>query len=307
MKSMKISAFLAVYVIWGSTYLAIRYAIESLPPWTLSSLRFFLAGGLMFLIARVRGESLLDVRQLRVAAISGAMLVFANGIVGVAEKWMPSGVVAVVIGLMPIWIMLMGWALFREARPTFGKIAGALIGLAGIALIAKSQSSPLTAEGYAAYGLLILLISSWTWAGGTLIQRKALQVKSAFLFSSVQMLSGAVFVGIVSLIFEKPWAHDWAAVSASSWAALAYLVVFGSVVAFTAYAWLSRNVTPSLLSTYALVNPIIAVYLGWLFLSEPLTLDLAFATVLVLIGLAFLMAPSLLPTFGIGQKKDRAD
>lgn len=285
----------AVYLIWGSTYLAIKIVIASIPPWTASSLRYFLAGLIMLVIARVRRDASLSRQEVRVAAASGALLVVANGLVGVVEQWIATGMVAVIIGAMPIWMMLLGWFAFAQPRPTVQKMAGALIGLGGIALIAGGNFS--AANPHAGLGNFLILISSWAWAVGTLIQRRVAGLKSLWLFSSYQMLSGAAVTLLLSLLLENPWGIAWRAVGVDSWLALGYLVIFGSLVAFTAYGWLSRNVESHIVSTYALVNPVVAVALGFAVFQEPLNTQFVVATVLVAIGLAvFLGKPIRLRT-----------
>lgn len=289
-KKTAISAFLTIYFIWGSTYLAIRYAIETLPPWFLSSSRFFLAAAIMALLAWYKKEGPLSKEEKQVAAFSGLFLIAANAIVGVVEQWIASGIVAVVIGAMPIWIMLIGWSLFGQRRPTVGKIAGALLGLAGIGIIASAgnHDGPI-ASASANIGYPILFFSSCLWAVGTLMQRKVKNLKSVLTFSSVQMFSGAILAGVASLLLEQPWAIHWAEVKTTSVAAYFYLVIFGSVISFSAYSWLSRNVEPHLVSTYALVNPLIAVALGWLCFAEPITLSFLAAIGLVLSGITLLI------------------
>ncbi|MET0279722.1 MAG: EamA family transporter [Steroidobacteraceae bacterium] len=274
----------AVYLIWGSTYLAIKLVIASIPPWSASSLRYLLAGVVMLAIAKAQRDAPLNRLEIRVAAASGALLVVANGLVGVVEQWIATGMVAVIIGAMPIWMMLLGWFAFAQPRPTLQKVAGALIGLGGIALIAGGNFGG--GNPHAALGNVLILLSSWSWAVGTLIQRRVAGLKSLWLFSSYQMLSGAAVTLLLALLLERPWAIAWRSVSADSWLALGYLVVFGSLVAFTAYGWLSRNVASHIVSTYALVNPIVAVALGFAVFQEPLNMQFVVATVLVAIGLA---------------------
>lgn len=274
--------FLAVYIVWGSTYLAIRYAIDSLPPWTLAGLRFLSAALLMSLISRWKKEAPLSRQERTIALVSGAFLITANGIVCVSEKWVSTGIVSVIVGAMPIWIMLMGWTFFGQARPTPQKLIGAFIGLSGIVLIAGGGFESNS-------GIWIVLSSSLFWAVGSLLQRKAPNVKSGFRFSMTQMLTGGALATLISIVTEKPWSFSWTSVTPGSWIALVYLIFFGSIIGFTAYAWLGRNVEPHLVSTYALVNPVIAVALGWVLLSEPVTPVFFGATVLVLLGLSLLM------------------
>lgn len=282
-------AFFAVYVVWGSTYLAIRYGIETIPAWTLTTSRFLVAAAIMALLSLVRREAPLSPQERNVAWISGILMVAANGIVCVVEYWVASGIVAVVIGAMPIWMMLLGWASFGQGRPTFLRMLGAVIGLFGVGLIAFGTAAPIHFEGAARFGILFLIISGLLWAGGTLLQRRVVGLKSIFRFSAIQMFGGALVAGVVSLVFENSWITTFSNASANSLWALAYLTVFGSVIAFTAYAWLSRNVEPHLVSTYALVNPVIAVCLGWLFFQEAVTTEFILASALVLVGLYLLM------------------
>lgn len=285
-----IFAFAAVYIIWGSTYVAIRTAIETMPPWGLSAARYAMAGVVMLVLARFRREPKLARDEFRIAAASGPLLVAANGFVCVAEQWVPSGVAAVVIGAMPIWTMLIGWAAFRHAPPSLRKMCGALIGLVGIMIIASGDLSPVHAgSGSSSFGVLYLVGSSWLWTSGTLIQRRVPNVKSAFAFSGWQMVVGSLLAGSFSLVFEKPWTISISDLSGASIAAFVYLVVFGSIVGFTAYSWLSRNVEPHLVSTYALVNPLIAVALGAAIYREAIGLDFLLAAGFVGVGLTLLM------------------
>lgn len=235
-------------------------------------------------------ESKLSKLEVRTAAISGIFLVLANGIVCVIERWVPSGIAAVVIGAMPIWIMLVGWIGFDTGRPGLRKIAGACIGLCGIALIAAGDTHTNTVGAFGKWAPLVLCVSSVLWAVGTLFQRRAKNVRSGILFLCTQMASGAAAAMLMSFIFEAPPTFDWTSVSEKSWLALGYLIIFGSLIGFTAYSWLSRNVEPHLVSTYALVNPVIAVALGWFLANEPLTVTFFSATLLVLLGLTILMS-----------------
>jgi drug/metabolite transporter (DMT)-like permease len=283
-----ILCFFAVYVIWGSTYLAIKYAIETLPAFGMSSARYMLAGILLYLFSLYKKEQALSADEKKISILSGILLIFANGLVCVVEYWVPSGIVAVIIGAMPIWMMLIGWLVFKHHRPSLVKVLGSLIGLAGVALITFGGAVPVV-TGIGQFGPVFLIISSLLWVGGTLIQKKAKHLTSIFRFSSIQMIAGASFSAIVSLSFEKPWEYLDKPQTASAIIAFFYLVIFGSLIAFTAYSWLSRNVEPHLISTYALVNPIIAILLGSWFFKEPLSPDFLSASVLVIFGLSLLM------------------
>ena len=242
----------------------------------------------MFGLSRVRRETPLDRRERNIAIASGLFVILANGIVGVAELWVPSGLAAVVLGGMPIWTMLFGWSFFSMARPTPQRFIGALIGLSGIAIIAMSDFKPI-GNGSAGFGIAILFCSSFLWVFGSLMQRSVQGVKSALLFSGYQLVSGGLLVSLISLSFERPWLISPSSVSLRSVVALSYLIAFGSVIAFTAYSWLSRNAEPHLSSTYALVNPLIAVLLGWVIFAEPVTMRFLVATSLVIVGLSLML------------------
>jgi drug/metabolite transporter (DMT)-like permease len=283
-----LGSFAAVYFIWGSTYLAIRYAIQTIPQWGMAASRFLVAGSVMLLLARLRKESPLIAREKKFAALTGVALMSANAVVCYLERWVPSGIAAVVVGAMPIWVLITGKLFFKTENYGLRKWLGALIGLLGIIFIAEGQVDS-RLNGFEKYAVFFLLISSWLWAIGTHLQKKAGVIKSSFRYTAWQMLAGAVLVSIVSLIFGEFATFKLNEVSLHSFEAWLYLVIFGSIIAFTAYSWLGRNVEPPLLSTYALVNPVIAVLLGWWIAGESVTLKFFGATALVLLGLSLLL------------------
>lgn len=283
----KILAFFAIYVIWGSTYLAIRYGVETIPPLLLSTTRFLVAGLVMGLTASLLREKKLQSRELKLGMFTGVLLIGANALVCVVEKDLPSGLVAVFVGTMPMWILLISWLFFNGARPTAMKLSGALIACLGIAIIAWDSSS-LNLATASWVGFTLLTISCLLWTIGTLVQR-TIPIQSPLKFSAVQMLAGSAAALVPSLAIEQPWHHDWGTVSPTSLWALAYLIVFGSLIAFTAYSWLTRNVQPHIVSTYAVVNPVIAVLLGSVFYQEPMTPGFLMATLVIVFGLVLLM------------------
>lgn len=242
----------------------------------------------MWLISKWRNEGGLNPQEKRVSLYSGLLLITANGGVCMAEQYVSSGVAAVVAGSIPIWIMLFGWLWYSQAKPTPKKILGACVGLAGIAIIASDNIS-IERGGIGMIAPLFVLVSSWLWSFGTLVQVKLTKIKSPFLFSAMQMMYGSLAAAVITCAFEQPWAIAWSRVSFESLAAVAYLVLFGSIIAFTAYSWLTRNVEPHLVSTYALVNPLIAVILGSAFYKEPLDTPFLIGAVLVVIGLALIV------------------
>lgn len=275
--------FACVYLVWGSTYLAIKYAIDGVPPFLMAGLRFVLASVILFALGRWRGEVSLNKSDLKIAGFSGTLLVIANAMVCFAETTISSGLTAVMIGTMPIWIMLFNWKFFGGGKPQPRQIAGILVALAGILLLTRSQIK-LTGESnllsWAALGFSFIC-----WTTGTLSQRKSTARSSLFTFSGLQLGIGGLALTIVALMFEDRGAFEWTAMKPSALWAIAYLVLFGSVAAFTSYLWLNQNVSPTAVSTYALVNPVVAVWLGWLVMGEIVTPMTFLFSAIVIAGL----------------------
>jgi drug/metabolite transporter (DMT)-like permease len=261
-------AFAAVYLIWGSTYLAIRYAIETLPPLLMAGGRFMTAGAILYALARRAGAPPPERRHILPALlIGGLMLLVGNGGVVLAERTVPSGLAALVIGSVPMWMEVLDRVRRGAGWPTGPRAIALIIGFAAVALLVGP--SALAGGDWLGMGLLVLAALSWTV--GSLYSRSAPRPASALMSVSLQMLAG----GGLQLLCGTALG-EWAQlhpekVSVASAVALAYLVVFGSLIGFTAYAWLLQVVPPTLAATYAYVNPIVAVLLGWLVAGEPLT------------------------------------
>ena len=268
-----------VYIVWGSTYLAIAYVVETLPPFLAAGARFLVAGLLLgaFVIAqdrwrRGRGapSSVRRPRwvEWRTALIVGSLLLLGgNGMVMVAEQTIPSGIAAVMIATTPIWMSLFDAAVTRR-RPSVLAVGGLLVGMAGVVILLLPE------EGIAALdpvGIGLLLIAELTWAAGSVYARHGPMPAHQLSGTSMQQLAGGASLLLAAFIAGEPWRLDLAGVSVESWLGLAYLVVFGSLVAFTAYLWLLKNVAVTTVATYAYVNPIVAVALGMLFRGEELT------------------------------------
>jgi drug/metabolite transporter (DMT)-like permease len=256
------AAFAAIYLIWGSTYLAIRFAIETLPPFLMAGARFLVAGAILYPIARSRARAEpLGWRHWRAAAlIGGLMLVGGNGLVCWAEQYVASGIAALLIATVPLWMVLLDWLVYRGARPTPWVVAGLITGLAGVYLLIGR--STIGGEPVHLAGGLALLVACLFWSLGSLQSRRTALPKSAFLSTAMQMLAGgAIFMVIGTAIGEWPRVA-WQSISLKSTLALGYLIVFGALVALSAYVWLLGNVTAARVSTYAYVNPVIAVFLG---------------------------------------------
>ncbi len=279
--------FASIYFIWGSTYLAIKYGLVAFPPLLLAGLRFVLASGLLFGIARLRGEPAMTRADLKLAGLSGTLLVIGNAGVCVAEGSLPSGLVAVVIGSMPAWITFLNARFFGGPRPRPRQIAGIALALVGIVLLTRAQPGEGGRFDPLAWGALAISIVSWAF--GTLFQRRASGASGLFSFSGAQMGIGGVAVLVAWLATGEVASFRFAAVDATSVLSLFYLAIFGTVVAFTSYLWLNRHVDATLVSTYALVNPVVAIWLGWFVASENVSPSTFTFSLFVLAGIALVM------------------
>ncbi|MBC3541114.1 EamA family transporter [Rufibacter sediminis] len=276
---LKIAAFAAIYIIWGSTYLAIAFVIETLPPFLMAGGRFLLAGALMFGWARLRGAQAPSLLHWKNTAIIGGMLILlGNGAVVWAEQRVASGVAALLVTTEPLWVVVLQWLGKTRQAPSRGVILGLLIGAVGMLVLV----SPWELEGTVdLLGSIIVFLAAGAWAWGSLFSSRASLPSSAVLTTGMQMLCGGAMLLCVGTVSGEWQTTNWAAISQRSWLALGYLVVFGSLIAFTAYSWLTRVAPPSQVSTYAYVNPVIAVFLGWAFAQEVVTGQTIMATVLL--------------------------
>src|SRR5262249_19373523 len=289
-----VAAFLAVYIIWGSTYLAIRFAVETIPPFLMAGVRFFIAGALLYILARLRGADRPKAIHLRsAAAVGGLLLVSGKGAVSWAEQSVPSSLAALLISTVPLWMTIIEWLRPGGVRPSLPVVCGLLLGFAGVALLFGPGTLVGSAAGAGAslIGAGVILLGSWSWARGAPCSRPApvpaerpvsTCSASAALSNGMEMLAGGALLLILGLVTGEAGQVQLAQVSLRSVLALLYLVIFGSIVAFSAYIWLLKTTTPSRVGTYAYVNPIVAVLLGVAFNGERLTpLTLVAAGVIV--------------------------
>jgi drug/metabolite transporter (DMT)-like permease len=278
-------ALAAVYVIWGSTYLAIRFAIETLPPFLMAAARFLVAGGLLYGWARFKGAPRPSLAHWRSAALIGMFLLLGgNGGVVWAEQRVDSGLAALLVSTEPLWIVLLVWLRPGGQRPGLRVISGLLLGFAGLLLLVK----PSPTGGIDPVGAAVIVLAALSWAWGSLYSQRARLPESPLVTTGMQMLCGGVLLSLASLAAGEPAGFDPAAVSLRSVLALGYLVVFGALVGFTAYVWLLRAAPPVLVSTYAYVNPVVAVFLGWILANEPLTTGTLVAAAVILSGVALI-------------------
>jgi len=269
-------AFFAIYVIWGSTYLAIRVAVESIPPLLMMAARHLAAGALLFFYLRLRGEKM--PRQMwKPALVAGALCFLGgHGLLAWAEQRVSSGMAALLIALEPVMMVLLARAARQEGRISGRTLAGLALGIIGIAvLIPINAKSELIAS-------LAVLLSGLLWSVGAIYARGAARHVSSAMYSAMQMLVGGLMLLTVGAAFGERVA--FAAVSVRSIAALAYLIVFGSIIAFSAYTWLLRVSTAARVGTHSYVNPIIAVVLGWALGGEAVTIRMLIGASIVLLS-----------------------
>ncbi|MFP4482304.1 MAG: EamA family transporter [Thermovirgaceae bacterium] len=286
--------FLGLYATWSTTYLAIAYMVETIPPYLSSGLRFIAAGGLLYIFAATRPDAPKTSRlQWRDAFITGGLVVMlGNGNVVWGEQFIPSSLAALLVATVPLWIVVLNWLLFRAARPTLAEAAGVILGFSGVALLigfTKTSAS----EAFHPFGIAIVLFAAVSWATGSLYSRHAHTPSSPLLAVSLQMLAGGALLTVASVLTGEVFRFNPSAVSTASILAWAYLVVFGSLVGFVCYMILMRNCRPSRVATYAYVNPVGAVFLGWLVAGDPLTVQTLFAagTIIAAVFLIISFAP----------------
>ena len=269
-----LAAFAAVYVLWGSTYLAIALAVQSIPPFLMIGVRSIAAGAILFAFAQLRRPGFPPARAWASAAASGVLLFGGcHGALAYAEKYVPSGLAAVMLATIPFWMVLIKFAISAEDRPKIMTLAALVAGLAGVALF-MAPSGPQETGPIAPLMVLILLGAAFMWAAGSIISQRQSASISAVTSASMQLLCGGAALLIASSLKGELAGFSPSQISPVSWAGLAYLTIAGSVVAFAAYVWLLDHARAPLVATYTFVNPIIAIGLGWAALGEHLTLQM---------------------------------
>ena len=276
-------ALLALYIVWGSTYLAIRFTVETFPPFLQASLRFLISGAVLFAWRRAVGDSKPTGSNWKATAIVGTLLLLGgNGLVSLAERTVPSGIAALMIATSPFWLVL--FEAFRSGgvKPTWQSILGLVVGFGGVFLLIGPASITGAHEPIEPFGAILLLIAPVLWAMGSIYAKGADMPSSGLLSTGMQMLMGSVSLFIVSVVTGELNGFSFGHVSMRSWWGLAYLIAFGSLVGFVSYGYLLHNAPISLMSTYAYVNPVVAVFMGWIFAGELLNTRIALATAIII-------------------------
>jgi drug/metabolite transporter (DMT)-like permease len=278
----------ALYVVWGSTYLAIRVADRTIPPFLMGGVRFLIAGGLMYAWAIRRGNREVDrptARQWMVATIIGGFLLLGgNGAVVWAEQHNPSGITALLIATVPLWMALLDRAVFGTRLPLFA-VVGLIVGFGGLILLVSGQS---TGHFHVAE-VIVTLVGALAWAVGSLYARGARLPSRPLVGTGMEMIAGGVLLTLAGLVTGELSDLHVSQISGESFLGLLYLIVFGSWIGFSSYVWLLRVAPISLVGTYAYVNPVVAVFLGWAFLSEAVSGRTILAGAIILVGVALII------------------
>jgi drug/metabolite transporter (DMT)-like permease len=292
-------ALLVIYLVWGATYLAIRLAVEHMPPFLMAGSRFLIAGSVLFIWRRLAGDETPKLKDWRIAGIIGLFFVLGgNGGVTWAEQMVPSGIAALVIATSPLWMVVIDLVLPGTKRPNLLAILGVLVGFIGIFLLIGPQQFMGVSSGLHPVGIFVLLLSALSWAVGTIYAREAARPSSAIMRTSMLMLVGGGVLFVLGSITGEWRLVYLTAIPAVSWAGFLYLILFGSIVGFITYNWLLRVAPTPLVSTYAYVNPVIAILLGTFLVNEPLTARIIIAAVIIVFAvvlITFALHPSAQP------------
>jgi len=284
------SALLSVYFLWGSTYLFIHFMTEQMPPLYMASMRYIIAGALLYGYTRLTGTPRATRLEWRSAAIVGVLLLtVANGCLTVALQYIPTGVAALLGGLLPVFLLTLNWASFAKKRPSNLALLGLVVGLIGIYFLIKPDKMQ-TENGLHdnLVGAGLVTFGNFAWAIGTLLAPRVTLPKVGTLSTGIQMLVGGLVLLIISLFTEPvtPWSILDAPAKAIG--AMTYLIIFGSIIGFSSYAWLARNAPPQLLATYAFVNPVVAMLLGVTFAHEVFSSQSLIGALIALAGVVLI-------------------
>ena len=277
-----ILSFLSIYVIWGSTYLAIRYAVETIPPLYTAGIRHLTAGTILLVWALVKGLRP-TWPQLRASVVIGFFFfLVGHGLLHWAETIVPSGLASLLIAIEPIMVFLLSSAAARTWRLNGTLLAGILLGLFGVGMLLRGTGAE-AARG-TTLGSVMILVSALSWSVGIIYSRRSHLSGSPLLLSALSLLSGAVMLLFTATVVGEAKEFVFSRITMTSWLALGYLILFGSVIAFTAYNWLLEHYSPTLVATHTYVNPVVAVLLGWAYGGEALTMKVAMAAALVVVA-----------------------
>lgn len=290
-------ALIAVYIVWGSTYLAIRFATETIPPFLSAGIRFLVSGAILYTLSRLSGNPAPKKIEWRSATIIGLLLLLGgNGGLVWAEQRIPSGIASLFIATTPLWMVMLDSLRPGGIRINWMTWLGVVVGLSGIALLANPWQSHAASPALNLLGMVVLVLAALSWSIGSLYSRKAALPNSSLLGTGMEMLAGSLGLFAFSAMIGEWRAFDLASVSTRSIGGLVYLILFGSFVGFVAYTWLLRNAPTPIVSTYAYVNPVVALLLGSLVAGEILDKQDIISALIILSGVVLITtAKSLRP------------
>jgi len=286
-----IIALAALYLIWGSTYLGIRFAIQTIPPFLMAGARFVAAGLMMYVIASSQGAAKSSWANWRTSLVIGACLLLGgNGGVTISEQYIDSGLAALIVAIVPIYVVLLGWATGVSPRPIPIVWLGLIGGFIGVGIL-LGPALRFSSNGgrHPAIGMSILLCSSFIWSAGSIYSRTAKHAPSPFLTAGQQMICGGLLLLLAGVVTGEMPRFHLSSISILSLASFVYLVIIGAVVGYTAYIWLLRHCDPAKVATYAYVNPIVAVLLGAAFAGETLKIRTVVAAGLIIGSVALVI------------------
>ncbi len=276
-----------VYVVWGSTFLGVHFVLEVLPPMLTSALRFLIGGVILFTFTLLRGQSIPKWPQWKAAATVGLCLVgVGNSAVAYMLQYMPTGLVALLVAGLPAWTVLLDYWFFSKSKPNMLTVIGMLLGLVGMFILLN----PFAAAGVgevSIFSIILIFAGSIFWAYGSLLS-PYLPLPPQIQSTAIQMLAGGLFAMVMSFLLEPNAATKISNMTTNSTLALAYIIFIGSFVGYSAYTWLVNNAAPSLVSTYAYVNPVVAIFLGWLLIDEKLSSRSVIASAVILGGVVLI-------------------
>ena len=280
-----VGALMTVYILWGGTYLAMKVAIETLPPFTMAGIRFLIAGAIMYIWQVARGVKKPQKRHWKNAAIvGGTMLLGGNGSIVWAEQFVSSGIAAIIFATVPFWVMLLSWLWQGGKRPNGMVLGGVVLGLIGIFLLVNNSAGELSNTSPQWGGYIALVVATLFWAGGTLYSRVAKLPSAIFMSIALQMVTGGFLCLLFGVITGEGAHFHLTLVSMRSVFALGYLILFGSIIGFSAYIWLLKVADPTLVTTNTYVNPVVAVILGWMLAGEQMTSHDALAALFIVLS-----------------------
>lgn len=282
-------SMLSIYIIWGSTYLAIRFAVESIPPLLMAATRFIIPGIILYALQRLKGEERPTFKEWKSTGVIGLLLLLGgNGGVTWAEQFLPSGLAALIIGSVPLWIIVINLVIHRDQVQPKSVILGAVIGFLGIAFLIGPAQFTNSSSRINLPAIIALLLAAFFWSLGSIYSRTAIMHRSPLMATSMEFLIGGAGLLISGFLIGEGSQVHLQAITMKSVLSLGYLIVFGSFIGFVAYTWLLRNAPISLVSTYAYVNPLIAIFIGNRIANEPLNLRILISA-LVIISSVFLI------------------